>query len=422
MDRGEASGDDAYGSKLESILAACTSISEAITNAADPHKVFQIIADWARIVVNAEYSAVGSGTDPARPFDPWVFSGVAPATAAALGRPPCPAGLLGAVIEEGHSIRLADPASHPAFRGLPPEHPPLGAFLGVPILRDGHNVGNLYLARKAGQVPFSAEDERAADLLAGYLGVAICNAQLYSTALAAKRAREDLLATVAHDLKNPLNAIRLTTGTLRRTAGQGKVGDLTERINRAAERMGRLIDDLLDAAKIEAGGLQAQRQPEDVGSLLDSAVEMFRLVAAEKSIQLAKLAPSRPITVLCERSLVLRVLANLIGNAVKFSPEGSSISVVAEELPDRVHFSVSDAGPGIPTEYLSQVFDRYWQQKGADRRGSGLGLYIAKGIVEAHGGRIWIDSAQGRGTTIHFALPVLHGHGDGDAAAPSPSS
>ena len=182
--------------------------------------------------------------------------------------------------------------------------------------------------------------------------------------------------------------------------------------------MTRLIDDLLHAAKIEAGGLHAERHPEDVASLVESAVDMFRVVAAERSIQLAPRTPSPPVAALCERNLILRVLANLIGNAIKFSPEGSSISVVAEERADQVHFAVSDTGPGIPTEYLSHVFDRYWQQTGGDRRGSGLGLYIAKGIVEAHGGRIWIDSVQGQGTTIHFSLPVFRGGANG--AAPSP--
>jgi signal transduction histidine kinase len=407
----------AFGAKLESIIAASTNISAAITTAADPHRVFQIIADEARLVVNAQYCAVGCGTDPTRPFDPWVASGMPPTTVAALGRPPRAAGLLGAVIQEGHPIRLADVTAHPAFRGLPPEHPPLGAFLGVPILKDGHNVGNLYLARQPGRSPFTGEDERAADLLAGYVGVAIGNAQLYNAALAAKHAREDLLATVSHDLKNPLNAIRLTTSTLRRTAGEGRTVELAERIDRAAERMTRLIDDLLHAAKIEAGGLHAERHPEDVASLVESAVDMFRVVAAERSIQLVPRTPSPPVSALCERNLILRVLANLIGNAIKFSPEGSSISVVAEERADQVHFAVSDTGPGIPTEYLSHVFDRYWQQTGGDRRGSGLGLYIAKGIAEAHGGRIWIDSVQGQGTTIHFSLPSFRGT---DGAAPSP--
>src|SRR5262249_23526471 len=151
--------------------------------------------------------------------DPWVFSGISTAVREAVGRPPRPVGLLGAVIGEGHPIRLAEIAGHSAFGGLPPHHPPMGPFLGVPIVRAGRNVANLYLARKQGDPAFRKEEERAAEMLAAYVGVAIGNARLYNEALAATRAREDLLTTVSHDLRNPLTAIRISTEMLRRAAG-----------------------------------------------------------------------------------------------------------------------------------------------------------------------------------------------------------
>jgi|SRR5579871_6395217 len=403
----------AFGTKLESIIGSSVKISGAITTVEDPHRVFQIIADEARVVVKAQYCAVGCGTDPSRPFDPWVSSGIFPATAAALGGPPRPDGILGAVIRERRAIRVATLTDHPAYHGLPAGHPPLGPFLGLPIFHDESNVGNLYLARRPGQSPFTQEDERAAALLASYVGVAIENAALYGAAVAATRAREDLLATVSHDLKNPLNTIRLTSASLRPLAGDGKAGNFVARIDRATDRMMSLINDLLDAAKIEAGLFHATCQPEDIGSLLESAVEMCRAAAAEKVLALVPRGPPLPAKVPCDRALLLRVLGNLISNAIQFGPSGSSIVVAAEEEPERFCFSVSDAGPGIPAEYLPHVFDRYWQRQGTDRRrGSGLGLYIAKGIMDAHGGRIWIDSAPGRGTTIHFALPTLRGRGE----------
>jgi signal transduction histidine kinase len=123
--------------------------------------------------------------------------------------------------------------------------------------------------------------------------------------------------------------------------------------------------------------------------------------------------------VLCERGLILRVLANLVGNAIKFSSAGSSISLGEEAAADQIMFSVADTGPGIPAEHLPHAFDRYWQQQGTDRRGSGLGLYIAKGIVEAHGGRIWIESSPGRGTTVRFTIPAA-GVESHAAASPTP--
>jgi signal transduction histidine kinase len=398
---------DAFGVKLESIIGASVTISEAIATGDEPSRVFQTIADQARVVVNAQFCAVGCGADPTRPFDVWVTSGMPAATVAKLGGPPRPAGLLGAVGRERRPIRVPEARAHAAFRGIPSGHPEVGPFLGVPILHGDDNLGNLYLARVTGQPAFSAEDQRAAELLAGYVGVAIVNARLYKTARDATRAREDLLAMVSHDLKNPLSAIRLTTETLRRQAGADPAVDaFRQRIQRSTDRMAQLIDDLLDAARIEAGALQAAAKPESVSSLLDSALEMFRGMAAGKRIDLTCALPPAPATVLCERNLVLRLLSNLIGNALKFSPEGSAISVVAVVAGDGVEFSVGDAGPGIPAEHLPHVFDRYWQQKAADRRGSGLGLYIAKGIVEAHGGRIRVDSTPGRGTTVHFTLPA----------------
>jgi signal transduction histidine kinase len=407
-----------FGAKLESIIGSCVDISRAITAADDPLRVFQLIADEARIVVGARYAAVGRGTDRHRPFEPWISSGMPGDAIAALGHAPRPDGLLGAVVQDGQTIRLPDVARHPLFRGLPKGHPPLGSFLGVPIVREGQNVASLFLAREPDQPPFSAEDERAAHLLAGYVAVAIENATLYDRALAARRAREDLLATVSHDLKNPLNAIKLSTRTLGKRLEDEKAKGSVARIERAAERMSRLIDDLLNAAKIEAGALRVAPRSEDAFALIDAVVESFREVAAEKGIRVVTPPSASDDRVLCERSLILRVLANLIGNAIKFSASGSSISVSEEALGDQIVFAVADAGPGIPAEHLAHAFDRYWQQNGGDRRGSGLGLYIARGIVVAHHGRIWIESSPGRGTTVRFTLPVARVEADAAVSPP----
>ena len=156
-------------------------------------------------------------------------------------------------------------------------------------------------------------------------------------------------------------------------------------------------------------------KPEAAAALVDSAIEIFQPMASEKSIQLRSQVPSSLLAVVCERDLILRVFSNLIGNAIKFSPEGTSIIVAARSMSGEVEFSVTDSGPGISPGHLPHVFDRYWQEKGGDRRGSGLGLYIAKGIVEAHGGRISLESAPGRGTTIFFTLPIARRSDDARA-------
>ena len=182
--------------------------------------------------------------------------------------------------------------------------------------------------------------------------MAIENATLYDGAVAARRAREDLLATVSHDLKNPLNAVKLSTRTLARRLDDEKAKASLARIDRAAERMSRLIDDLLNAAKIEAGALRVAPSSEDAFTLIDSMAESFREVAAEKGIRLVTSRSTSDDLVLCERGLILRVLANLVGNAIKFSSDGSSISLCEEARADQVMFSVADTGPGIPAEHV----------------------------------------------------------------------
>src|SRR5207248_9269788 len=172
-------------------------------------------------------------------------------------------------------------------------------LLAIPLAHDGRNIGNLHLYRTEWAPAFSERDERAAQLLAGFVGVSISNSRLYNEAMTATRAREDLLATVSHDLKNPLNTIRISTHLLRRSKEAGTV-NLAERIDRTAERMTRLIGDLLDASKIEAGVLGTAARPEAAAALVDSAIEIFRPMAGEKSIQLHSQVPSSLLAVVCE--------------------------------------------------------------------------------------------------------------------------
>jgi signal transduction histidine kinase len=229
-------------------------------------------------------------------------------------------------------------------------------------------------------------------------------ARLLTRARAANRARDDLLATVSHDLRNPINAVTLTVRAMRRASPDAAIEQQAARIERATDRMSRLIDDLLDAAKIEAGGLRIDRKPEEVSKIVDLAAEMLRPIADEKSVHVAARPPAADAVVPCDRHLIHRVLSNIIGNAVKFSPRGGAVVVRAECLPSEVLFTVSDEGPGIPAAHRAHIFDRYWHQPKGNRSGAGLGLYIAKGIVESHGGRIWIQDG-GPGTAVSFTLP-----------------
>ena len=226
---------------------------------------------------------------------------------------------------------------------------------------------------------------------------------------AASRMRQDLVAIVSHDLRNPLSAITTSVTLLERALpadGATRARKYVETIARSTERMGRLISDLLDVASIDAGRLSVEPETRDVATLVSSAIEMLQPVAAGKSIRLDAEPLAQPFAVQADEERILQVLSNLLGNAVKFTREGGAICVRAEPVDSFVRVSVSDTGPGISMEQMPHLFDRYWQAKKDGRLGIGLGLSIAKGIVEAHGGRIWAESTLGKGTTFHFTLPA----------------
>jgi len=219
----------------------------------------------------------------------------------------------------------------------------------------------------------------------------------------AARAREQVLAVVAHDLRNPLAAIKLNVESLKaKVAPEASGRRHVETVDRAAIRMERLIADLVDATRLEQGGVDLAIGDEPVDGIVSEAVDMFADQAREKHVALEASGLLDRSTVRCDRSRLLQVLANLLANAVRFTPSGGKVSVRAEVLSSSVRFAVEDTGPGISAENLPHVFERYWR---ADRKGVGLGLFIAQSLVRAQGGRIEIDSQPGLGARFFFTLP-----------------
>jgi len=220
---------------------------------------------------------------------------------------------------------------------------------------------------------------------------------------AATRARDDVLATVSHDLKNPVGTIYTSASLLLDMPLPPEAQPRQiEIIRRTAERMDRLIMDLLDVSSMEAGRFSVDPRPEDLGSLVTEARELFVALAAARQVELNAEVRGTDVTVHADHNRILQVLSNLIGNAIKFTPAGGRVSSLARREADAVLFSVSDTGSGIAAEHIPRIFDRFWHSGKAG--GSGLGLAIAQGIVQAHHGRIWVESG-GDGTTFHFTLP-----------------
>ena len=231
--------------------------------------------------------------------------------------------------------------------------------------------------------------------------------RLLAATEAAVRSREEVLAIVSHDLRNPLNTILMGTRVLLDLGLEEQHVRQLQVVKRSADRMNRLIQDLLDVVRLEAGqSLPLEVQPVEVAPLLAEACEAFQEQAATKLVHLGCGRAEKGLVVSADRDRVLQVLSNLIGNALKFTPEGGRITVSSRREESEVVLSVEDTGPGIPPENLARVFELYWQAKQTARLGAGLGLTISKGIVEAHGGRIWVKSRPGLGSTFSFSLPA----------------
>ena len=221
----------------------------------------------------------------------------------------------------------------------------------------------------------------------------------------AVRSRDDILAIVSHDLRNPLGVISMSAAVLESAAAEEKRRAQVGIIRRAVAGMNRLIEDLLDVSQITRGGLRINAAPLDPAEICSDARALFEPLLATKSQELRCACVARDAPVIADRERVAQVLSNLVGNAHKFTPEGGRIELRAVATPGEVRFSVRDTGPGLSSQDLPHVFDRFWQARRVRRGGVGLGLPITKGIVDAHGGRIWVESSAGVGTTFHFTLP-----------------
>jgi signal transduction histidine kinase len=221
--------------------------------------------------------------------------------------------------------------------------------------------------------------------------------------------RDEFLAIVSHDLRSFLGGLSLSAGLIVDQAPEGDAGDGARKYGamsrRLIARMNRLIDDLLDVASIDAGKLALRVEEVDVGELLRDTLAAFASIGDAKQLDLDVAAVAPPLHARADGGRILQVLANLVSNAMKFTPAGGRISVRARREGDEVEIAVSDTGIGITEDALQTVFERF-RQIAKDRRGLGIGLHISKVIVEAHGGRIWAVSQPGGGTTFRFTLPV----------------
>ncbi|MDP9203591.1 MAG: PAS domain-containing sensor histidine kinase [Gemmatimonadota bacterium] len=288
--------------------------------------------------------------------------------------------------------------------GLKMMNPETALFL--PLIARGHLIGVLSLFRT--RRGFDADELAFAEDLARLAALALDNSRLLDTVRASLRSREEIVGVVSHDLRNPVAAVKMLSRAVlseMNHGGTGQTGNILL-IAKAAEQMDGLIRDLLLVSRLDAGKLTIHQEPTDPSSLLTGSLQTLLPLVEEKAIKLDMQLEVGLPKVLADRERIQQTISNLVGNAIKFTPSGGKIIVRTQSGDEEVIVSVIDNGTGISAEQLPNVFDRYWQSSRTDREGAGLGLAIAKGIVEGHGGRIWIDSTPGQGTTASFTLPV----------------
>ncbi|WP_438019945.1 PAS domain S-box protein [Sorangium sp. So ce315] len=524
-------------SQLEAIGAASAAVTEALASLppSELGAVLKVIAHHAKGISGADYAAIGIAEAPGRPFDPWVPCGVDAEQVAQIRSPPRSVGILGAVAGGERPVRVDDVRAHADFLGFPPHHPPIEAFLGVPLRFHGRAVASLYLAKRPGRPPFDEDDERVVALLAERTCGAVETARLYRseaderrrlqavveqmpeaallvdaggrliscnrialeyavrregerdpwgnevlfdhrspsgdpmdwpdrpmaralcrgevvtgaegllwspserafvpvlvnaapvrsddgevqgavavfqdiTALKEmERQRQEWTGVIAHDLRQPIQVIATASQLLRRRLGALAALDGEKQIGRIAgsvDRLRRMIDDLLDASRIEARQLTLDPCPVDLRAHLGEILE--RSAGATEGHAVCLEVQGDVPAVQADPGRLEQIVTNLLSNAARYGDPGRDIVVTVRAGADAAHIAVTNWGKGIAEAMLPHLFQRFSRAPGSTpghARGVGLGLYITRGLVEAHGGSISVESTPGAATTFRFTMP-----------------
>jgi PAS domain S-box-containing protein len=321
------------------------------------------------------------------------------------------------VLQSDATARITQSSSNATYiAGVEAMAPVAALFL--PLIARGQLIGVLSLFRsKRG---FDVDELGFAEDLGRLAALALDNSRLLDAVRGSLRAREEIVGVVSHDLRNPVAAVKMLSRAVLNTTSDRSPGtkESLELISEAAAQMDTLIRDLLDVTRLDVGQLILAPEAIDPSDLLTEALRTLRPLVADKNIGLDIQIEGGLPKVAADTERIEQVISNLVGNAIKFTPAGGKIAIGAKRQNGEVVFSVTDTGSGIPEDQVIKVFDRYWQSTRTDRQGAGLGLAIAKGIVEGHGGEIWIESKSGQGTTVRFSLLTpSEGGTDGVASA-----
>jgi signal transduction histidine kinase len=395
--------------RIERLVRATSALITEVSLEGVLRRVVQAAAE----VIGARYAAIGVLGPGGGVMESFTTYGVDPELRASIGAPPLGHGILGLVIREAKPIRLSDLTKHPESYGFPPHHPMMRTFLGVPIIGGRGVFGNLYLTEKAGGELFTEEDEDIAILLAAQTAAAVENvrhheesARLLEEVQQLHRSRERFFAMVNHELRNALAGVYGWSEMLVRKRDPATVPRAAFEVLDSAQYAVGLINDLLDLSRLDEDRLKPVIRAVEPLSMANRAMGLVTPAANLKQVTL-KLAPSRSLPN-CETDAnrVEQILVNLLGNAIKYAPERSTVQISVTSREGRVVYQVEDEGPGVPPSDVERIFDIYVTKVGEESRGLGLGLPLSRRLAQLLGGGLHAVARPGKGGCFVLEVPA----------------
>ena len=400
---------DPRSDRLEQLVTVGTLLTTELSFDA----VLQRVVEVAAGLIGARYAAVGVLAPDGRLLESFTTYGLSEEDRERIGPPPRGHGILGLVIREKRVIRLPDLGRHPDSFGFPPNHPPMHSFLGVPIVGRRGVFGNLYLTEKIGQAEFTDDDVHIARLLAAQTAAAVENARLHAESARLleevqqlHRSRERFFAMVNHELRNALAAVYGWSELLIRRKDPATVPRAAYEVFDSAEQAVGLINDLLDLSRLDEDRLRPVTRQVDPGGVINRAIRRVTPAAEPRAVTFeTQLAPELR-TCHTDASRLEQILVNLLGNAVRHTPERSTVHVRAFNRDERVVMQVEDSGPGIPPDDAERIFDVYITKAGEESRGHGLGLPLSRRLARLLGGDLRVIPSGGGGACFELDLPA----------------
>ena len=382
-----------------------------ITAERDLDLVLQEIVNSAQLVLEARYAALGVLDESGTEMDSFVVAGLDEAEQDQIGDPPKGKGILGILIDDPRPLRLRDLRSHPGSHGFPANHPPMNAFLGVPIIGRNGPIGNLYLTDKQGAPEFSQDDESYAVMLAAHAAVAVENARhstererLMDELKTLQVSRQRFFSMINHELRNALTAVYGWADLWIRREGDEPPRAARE-VYESAERTLVLLDDLLDISRLDADHLSIAVTDTNAWEIIRESIATVEPTAQRKGLVIKQEGPDGPVSCQTDPQRMRQILINLLTNAVRHSPEDGAIDVTLEVTEGSLSFHVVDRGEGIAIEQQVVIFEAFERAGKQVERGTGLGLALSRKLARLLGGDLTVESQPGSGARFSLVVP-----------------